>query len=139
MWDFVADFEGWSVWNPLYVETSGHAEPGSQIRFAVKLDGMKPQKGSARIVTVRPNDLLEYALSSFGGLVKAFRFVEIEEVSPTRCAVSNGEIMGGALGALIARAMGRKVGKGLEGMNRALKREAEMKWSGQPSTPHAGG
>ena len=71
-------------------------------------------------------------MSSFGGLVKAFRFVEIEEISPTRCIVTNGEIMGGAMGGVIAKVMGRKIGKGLAGMNDALKRMAELKWSGRP-------
>lgn len=132
VWDFVADFEGWSGWNPLYVETAGRAEVDGQIRFAVLLEGLKPQKGSARVVTVRPTECLEYMMSSFGGLVKAFRFVEIEEISPTRCIVTNGEIMGGAMGGVIAKVMGRKIGKGLAGMNDALKRMAELKWSGRP-------
>ncbi|MCT2398026.1 SRPBCC domain-containing protein [Novosphingobium mangrovi (ex Huang et al. 2023)] len=132
VWDFIADFEGWGGWSPLYVETSGRAEPGEEIRFTVKLEGLKPQKGGARVVTMRPNELLEYVMTSFGGLVKAFRFVEVEELSPTRCAVTNAEIMGGPVGAVIFRAMGHKVGMGLEGMNRALRKMAELKWNSRP-------
>lgn len=128
VWDFLADFEGWDEWNPLYVETSGRGEAGGQIRFAVKLEGYKPHKGAARVVTVRQNELLEYMAVSFAGLLKAFRFVEIEELAPARCAVTNGEIMGGPMGTPVSRMEGSKVGIGLENMNHALRRMAELKW-----------
>lgn len=134
VWDFIADFEGWDGWNPLYIETAGRAEPGSRISFVVKLEGLKPRKGAARIVTVRPNELLEYAIASFGGLLKIFRFIEIEEISPTRCAVTNGEIMSGPMGPILRRAIGSKAGIGLEAMNHALRKVAELKWSGRPDT-----
>lgn len=130
VWDFIADFEGWQAWNPLYVQTSGRAEPGERIRFAVQLEGMKPHKGAAQVVTVRAGELLEYRVNGLGGLSKAFRFVEIEPLSATSCAVTNGEIMGGPVGLLIVRALGGKVGKGLEAMNLALRAVAERKWQG---------
>jgi hypothetical protein len=131
VWDIVSDFEGWPSWNPLYIATRGHAEPGGTLRFSVRLEGMKPQNGTAHVVTVRPGELLEYRISGLGGLVRNFRFVEIEELSPTRCAVTNGEVIGGPLGGLLFKAMGMKVGKGLEGMNLALRSLAERKWNGQ--------
>lgn len=131
VWDFIADFEGWAEWNPLYVQTSGRAEPGERIRFAVKLEGLKPSKGSATIVTVNPPELLEYAMSNLGGLIKVRRYVAVEEVSPTRCIVVNGESMSGPAGALVYRAVGGKVAKGLEAMNEALRQMAERKWAGR--------
>lgn len=133
VWDFVGDFEGWDSWNPLYVRTRGSAEPGQKLGFTVRLEGLKPQNGTAQVKAVQAPELLEYSISSMGGLVRIMRFVEIEEISPTRCAVTNGEIMGGALGGLIARAVRDKVGKGLQGMNEALQAIAERKWSSRPS------
>lgn len=132
VWDFIADFQGWQGWNPLYTATGGRAEVGQSVTFTVKLEGVKPQAGKAQVITIRPNELLEYRLSKFGGLLKAFRFVELDELSPTRCAVSNGEIMAGPLGGLLTKAIGAKVGKGLEAMNLALKAMAERKWMGRP-------
>lgn len=131
VWDFVADFQGWSSWNPFYSDTLGSADEGGTVHFAVHLEGLKPQKNKAQVSKVRPNELLEYRLSSFGGLVKAFRFIEIEELSPIRCRVGNGEILGGPLGPVIARAVGPKVAAGLRDMNEALKAIAERKWRGQ--------
>ena len=132
VWDFVADFEGWKTWNPLYCDTSGSAEEGETLRFKVQLAGMKPQKGTAMVHAVRQDELLEYRVASMARLVKTFRFVEVEELSPTRCRVSNGEIIGGPLGPLVARAVGDKVAQGLRGMNQALKKVAERKWRGRP-------
>lgn len=133
VWDFVADFQGWSSWNPLYGDTAGTAEVGEPLRFTVHLAGMKPQRGKAVVRKVEADTLLEYAVSSLGGLVKAFRYVEIEELSPVRCRVVNGEIMGGLLGGLVYRAVRAKVGEGLKAMNEALQRVAERKWRGRPA------
>jgi hypothetical protein len=133
VWDFVSDFDGWDSWNPLYVRTEGSVEPGQKLRFTVNLEGLKPQKGTAEVKVVRPHELLEYTISSMGGLVRIMRFVEVAEVSPTRCAVTNGEIMGGPLGGLVARAVREKVGKGLQAMNEALGAVAERKWTSRPS------
>ncbi|HUD27715.1 MAG TPA: SRPBCC domain-containing protein [Novosphingobium sp.] len=131
VWDFVADFEGWQGWNPLYVESRGRAEPGGTIRFKVALEGMKAQASAAKVLVVEANERLEYTISGLGGLLKTYRFIEIDELSPTACAVTNGEIMGGPLGGIVSRALAEKVGKGLHGMNEALRRVAERKWQGR--------
>jgi hypothetical protein len=128
VWDFIADFEGWEDWNPLYVESLGRAEPGATIRFKVRLEGMKPQSGAAKVLMMEANERLEYAMSGLGGLLRTYRFVEIDELSPTACTVTNGEIMSGPLGAVVSRALGEKVGRGLAAMNQALRRVAERKW-----------
>ncbi|MDE8650245.1 SRPBCC domain-containing protein [Novosphingobium album (ex Liu et al. 2023)] len=133
VWDFIADFEGWGSWNPLYTQTAGAAEPGATIRFTVAVPGLKPHKGSAEVYAVRQNELLEYGVSSLGGMLKALRFVELDEISPTRCAVANAEIMGGPVGLLLSRTVGERVRQGLEAMNLALKAVAERKWRGRPA------
>lgn len=133
VWDFIADFEGWQSWNPLYKDTVGIAEEGAEVRFAVHLAGIKPQASKAQIVTVRQHELLEYRLRNLAGLLKVFRYIEIEELSPTRCRVVNGEIMGGPLGSAISKRLGDTVAQGLKGMNEALKLVAERKWRGRPA------
>jgi hypothetical protein len=89
-------------------------------------------KFQRKIVKVRQNELLEYTLSNLAGLLKVFRYVEVEELSPTRCRVVNGEIMGGPLGGLVSRRLGEGVAQALKGMNEALKQVAERKWRGRP-------
>lgn len=133
VWDFIGDFEGWAAWNPLYIQTRGRAEAGKVVQFTVAVPGLRLQKGKAQVYTVQPAALLEYGLSNLGGMIKAFRFIEIEELSPTSCSVANGEIMGGPLGLLIVRSVGPKVAQGLEAMNEALKVVAERKWESRPA------
>jgi hypothetical protein len=65
------------------------------------------------------------------GLIQALRFIELEELSPTRCRVANGEIMGGPAGRLVSRMVGEKVTQGLMDMNAALKAVSERKWRGR--------
>ncbi|WP_156842922.1 SRPBCC domain-containing protein [Novosphingobium aquimarinum] len=132
VWDFIADFEGWDAWNPLYVRTAGKAEIGQTLRFTAAVPGLKPRKAQAQVYAVIQDRLLEYGLSNLVGLLKAFRFVEIDEITPTRCRVSNGEIMAGPVGRLLARGVGEKVRQGLEAMNLALKQVAERKWLSRP-------
>lgn len=131
VWDFIADFEGWQGWNPLYVESRGRAEPGATITFKVRLEGMKPQAGTARVIVAEPHERLEYAITAGAGLLRTYRFVEIEELFPTACAVTNGEIMAGPLAGLVGRVLGDRVDKGLQAMNEALRRVAERKWQGR--------
>jgi hypothetical protein len=125
VWRVVADLDRWGSWNPLYIEASGQLLVGQPFVMTIALEGMKPQKARAQIVTVEAEAKLEYAISSLGGLVKAFRYVEIEALDPGSCAVRNGEIMTGPLGRVLARIVGEKVRSGLEGMNEALKAKVE--------------
>lgn len=131
VWEIIGDFDGWSSWNPLYVETSGTLRVGEMIRFAVALDGMKPQKGSATVTAVEPAKLLEYQTRAFGGLVRATRYVEVRQLGPGQCTVANGEHMGGPIGPLVYWMLGEKVRKGLQDMNHALKQLAES--GGRPA------
>lgn len=133
VWDFVSDFTGWGSWNPLYGDTVGVAEVGQTLHCLVNLEGMKPQKFQAQVYRVVPNELLEYGVSSLGGLIKVYRYIQIEELSPIRCRVANVEIMGGLIGQqVLARLIGAKAASGMRTMNEALKFIAERKWCRRP-------
>ncbi len=125
VWEVIKDFDGWARWNPLYIETNGSLQPGQSIQFTVSVPGMKPQKGGATVYSVTPPWLLEYGLVNLGGLLRAFRFVDIHQTGPDRCTVSNGEIMSGPIGQMLGRVLGERVRQGLQGMNEALKKLVE--------------
>lgn len=125
VWAVIADVDHWGAWNPLYVQASGRPVVGATLAQTIVLEGMKPQQATATVVTVEPGRLLEYAISNLAGLVKAFRYIEIAPLGAGRCAVSNGEIMSGPIGNLLARVVGEKVRKGLQAMNEALKTKVE--------------
>jgi len=128
VWEILGDWQGWGAWNPLYTRTAGELREGAEIDMTVAVEGMKPMDTIATVFTVRPGECMEYGLSKAGGLLRAFRFAEIEEIGPNRCAIANGETMSGPVGWLVARIAGAKVGQGLQAMNAKLKQLAEERW-----------
>lgn len=127
IWTPINHFDAWGSWNPLYVESSGSFAVGGILHFTVALPGMKPQTGTATVVTVRPRELLEYQMLSLGGLLRAIRFIEIQRSGPDQYKLTNGEIMGGLLAPVFFRIFGKRIQLGLKGMNEALKELAEAR------------
>lgn len=127
VWEIVGDWQGWGAWNPLYIRTAGEPREGGQIDMAVAVPGMKPMGVTATVYTYRAPTDFEYGISRLGGLLRGFRFVELEELAPGRCGLANGEIMSGPVGRLVARAAGDRVAQGLRAMNATLKTMAEEK------------
>lgn len=125
VWELVHDVAGWGAWNPLYPEASGEVRIGETLSLTVALPGMKPDLMRAVVLDWVPNEQLHFRSSSLGGLVRETRFIEIEQLAPESCIVSNGEIIGGLLGSSIARQAGGRIHKGLRLMNEALKARAE--------------
>lgn len=126
IWALIEDFDAWESWNPLYVESDGSFVVGGMLDFAVALPGMKPQKGRATVITVQSRELLEYRMTSLGGLARATRFIEIRQSGPGLYSVTNGEIMGGLLGPVFFALFGKRVRQGLQGMNEVLRQLAEQ-------------
>lgn len=133
VWSIIVDLERWGAWNPLYTRMAGEPRQGAPLDMTVAVPGMKPMDTKATVFTVRPGECLEYGLSKLGGLLKAFRFVEVQEITPERCGVANGETMSGPVGRLVSRLGGPRVGQGLRMMNEKLKELAERKWRSQAS------
>jgi hypothetical protein len=128
IWELIYDIDRWGDWNPLYPEAGGTIRIGETIGMTVALPGARPQKTRATVLEWVPNEQLHYQSTALAGLVRATRYVEIEQLAPESCIVSNGEIIGGFLGTSVARGVGAKVYKGLRGMDEALKEQAETRW-----------
>jgi len=125
IWAEIDQFDQWDTWNPLYVESTGTLGEGNTLQFSVAIPGMSPQQGKAVVAELQPGEFVRYEIKTMGGLVKGTRFIEVQQLSPGRCLVANGEIMGGALGPILCRFMGERVRQGLENMNVALKARLE--------------
>lgn len=127
VWSIVGDWATWGDWNPLYIRTAGEPRVGNAIDMTVSVPGMKPLDAKAVVKTYRPNECFEYGLSQMGGMLKAFRFVDVEEIAPSKCGVANGETVSGPVGRIVGLIAGAKVGQGLQAMNAKLKELAEAK------------
>lgn len=126
VWGILNNFAAWQNWNPLYVKSEGKLAIGETIHFSVALPGLKPHDGSAKVISLEPGKQVQYQMVSAGGLVKATRFIELVEVEPGLCTLTNGEIMGGLIGPVLYLIVGRRVEEGLAGMNKALKAQLEQ-------------
>jgi hypothetical protein len=128
IWEIVSDLERWGEWNPLYPHASGQIRIGAPLEMTVQLPGLKPQPLRATVLEWVPNEQLHYQVTALGGLVRAIRYIEIEQLAEASCIISNGEIMGGLLGPSVAKSVQGKVFRGLRLMNEALKERAEARW-----------
>ena len=67
-------------------------------------------------------------LSAAGGLVDTIRYLEIETLSDTGCAFSNGELFQGLIGPFVARGLRRSLRRGFTALGESLKDRAEALW-----------
>lgn len=138
IWDLIYNLRGWKTWNPLYPDAAGEIRIGQALDLTLALPGQPPRQIQPVVLEWVPNEQLHWRLSMMGGLVKTVRYLEIEEVAPGSCIVSNGEIIGGLMGPPGARRMGRSIRQGFRAMNEALKRAAEAEWRGRRGAPTSG-
>lgn len=135
IWEILYDLEGWKDWNPLYPEAHGVIRIGSVLDLTLALEGETPQQIKPVILEWVPNDQIHWRLRMMGGLVSTTRFLELEQLDTASTIFSNGELIGGLLGPTVARRMGRKIYRGFEAMNQALKARAEAAWRAQGGAP----
>lgn len=135
IWDLVYDLSTWKDWNPLYVEASGDVRIGSTLTLKMALPGDEPTVIRPTVLEWVPREQLHWRLKLMGGLVSNTRYIEIEQIESASCIVSNGEIFGGFLGPNVAKRLGRKVWRGFEAMDLALKEAAEARWRAEGGAP----
>lgn len=135
IWDLVYDLSTWKDWNPLYVEAAGEVRIGQVLTLKMTLPDDEPMVIKPTVLEWVPREQLHWRLKMAAGLVSTTRYIEIEALNDTSCIVANGEIFGGLLGPSVAKRMGRKVWRGFEAMNLALKDAAETRWREQGGGP----
>jgi hypothetical protein len=128
IWELVHDLASWEAWNPTYTKASGDIRIGSTLEMTLQLPGQAAQQIRPVVLEWVPNEQLHWRLSLMGGLVKTLRYIEIEELAPGSCIVSNGEYFAGLMGPSVVRRVGGSVRRGFAAMNEALKARAEAQW-----------
>lgn len=127
IWEIIADLDRWADWNPLYTKASGAIRIGAPLTLAQALPGMEPHTLHGKVLEWVPGDQLHFQMSALGGLVRATRYVEIEELAEGSCIVTTGDITGGLLGPSMARSLQPRLYRGFKAMNEALKARAEAR------------
>lgn len=128
IWDIVSDLRTWGEWNPIYPQAAGDLRIGQTLTLTLQLPDDKPRTIQPVVLDWVPREQLHWRLSMMGGLVNTLRYIEIEELAPGSCIVSNGEIFKGLLGTRVLKANATKLRKGFTAMGMALRDRAEAQW-----------
>lgn len=135
IWEVLYDLPKWAEWNPLYVEAVGAIRIGEVLTLKMVLPDEPERTIQPVVLEWVPHEQLHWRLSMMWGLVSNTRYIEIEQLAEASCIVSNGELFGGLLGPSVAKRMGRKVWRGFEAMDMALKETAEARWRAGGGAP----
>lgn len=128
IWEVIADIPRWHEWNPLYTAGAGQIRMGATLDLTLALPGQAPQQIQPVVLDWVPNEQLHWRMSMMGGMVKTIRFIEIEQLAPESCIVSNGELFSGLMAKPMLRRVGRAFHRGFREMGEALKARAEAEW-----------
>lgn len=137
IWEILYDVEHWGDWNPLYIEAHGAIRIGGHLDLMMQLEGQAQHLDPVVLEWV-PNDQIHWRVRTMGGLISAVHFLELEQLDTASTIFSNGELIGGLMGPTHARRIGRRLYRGFEAMNEALKARAEEAWRAQGGTPTSG-
>lgn len=127
VWAVLSDLEGWSRWNTIYTPPVCLPEVGEKVSGSVTMPGASPTPFSAEIIAWEPNKRFSWYSAVMDGQMQMTRYMEIDEISPERCAFTNGEAFGGTMGPAIMKGKVDSIANGFRLMNEALKKEAEAR------------
>jgi hypothetical protein len=128
VWEILSDLPAWSEWNPVYTEAAGLIRYGERLTLTEALPGAEPRILQAAIVDWAPDEALHLRGSALGGWVKTIRFLEIDTLSETGCAFSNGELFTGALAPFLPRKTRRQLRAAFAALGEAVRDRAETRW-----------
>jgi hypothetical protein len=128
IWEILSDLPAWSEWNPVYPEAAGTIRYNEKLSLTEVLSGGRPHALTAPILDWAPNEALHLRFSRMGGLLTGIRYLEIEKLSETGCAFSNGDLFTGIVGPFIARRMRRTLRRTYAELGEAMKTRAEARW-----------
>jgi hypothetical protein len=125
VWDVLANFDGYSTWNPFIVRAQGDAAVGASVRLRMSPPGGRAVTLTPHVTQAVPGEVLEW----LGRLAVPHLFDGRHrfELHPTASGTRlvHGEVFTGILVPFLARSLDAHTLPGLIAMNDALKVEAE--------------
>ena len=132
VWQLLTDTERFPAWNPLVVRATGRLRPGE--RLEIKVRAGRTMDFRPEVIVADKNRELRWR----GVLLSAWLFSgeHYFRIEPRSSGVRfvHGELFGGVLLPLMKKSLDRDARPAFEGMNRALKEQAE---SAPPEIPPA--
>lgn len=124
VWEFIADLERWSEWNPIVPEIRGRLTIGGTLDLVEALDGEPPRSATVRIPDWTPEVQLIWD-DKRGFMARSRRYFELDPLPNGGCILANGEIFDGWRGEDWVLPRRRKFRDAFEAINEALKVRAE--------------
>jgi hypothetical protein len=125
IWRVLADLDGWSNWNPMYPEASGHLRIGTKLSLTETVPGQPPDQIAPEVVDWVPDSQILWRGKTFAGLVRRLRYLEIEKLTEDGCIFANGEVYEGLGVRLMSKSLKRALRQGFTDLGEALKATVE--------------
>ena len=133
VWQVISDLPGWADWNPLYTRAEGQLRIGERLTLTEQLAGQDPQVITPTVVDWVPDAQILWQMSH--GMLRRFRYLEIDKLTDEGSIFSNGEDWWGLPARFIARDRRRAIRRAFEAMNEAVRDRAHALWREQGGAP----
>ncbi|CRK58808.1 hypothetical protein [Alloactinosynnema sp. L-07] len=123
VWNVLTDFRSYPEWNPFIVKAEGTATVDSQLKNTLNSNGSTMEFEPTVLVADAGRELRWLGRFRLPGIVDGEHYFLIEEVSPGRTRLTQGETFTGFLVPVAGKSL--DVESGFAAMNTALKARAE--------------
>lgn len=124
IWEIVSDLPFWNAWNPTFPEAEGTIAIGGNLRLLEQVEGLPDRRVTGRIHDWVPFTQLIWA-EKRGWHFSSTRYIEIEELAPGSCILTNGEIFHGFRGEDYVHKHRKRLRAACAAMGEALRDRAE--------------
>lgn len=135
VWEVVSDLARYPEWNPFCIECHSTLQPGDPIDMTVKLMA-KPQQQREWMLEFVDGKRFAYRMTPLRlCALSSYRAHDVNPVAAARCRYHSYFHLKGWFSGVVTTLLGRRLVKGFEGMNAAVKQRSETLWAERSKTP----
>ncbi len=134
VWRVISNLSGWSDWNPLYTRAQGQLRIGERLTLTEQVPGQGKRVIVPTVVDWVPDIQILWRMSQ-GGMLRRFRYLEIDKLSDEACIFSNGEDWWGLSARFIGKSRRRAMRQAFEAMGEAVRDRAVALWRAEGGAP----
>jgi len=128
IWEVIGNLESWPEWTGIYPKAAGSLRIGGRLDLTLALPGEAHREFEPVIIDWVPEEQILWKDLRWGGWVASMRFIEMEELGPTACFLSNGEQFPGMVAEYYLKRHRRALKAGYIQFAKAAKARAEALW-----------
>jgi hypothetical protein len=127
VYELLADFGGYEVWNPFIIHAEGEARPGERVRIRIRPPGWRESVHVVTILTVEPNrEITWLGRMWLPGVLDGHHIFRVEPATAKRCRLVHNEAFRGILVPFVwSNFIDTRMRDGFAALNHSLKAVAE--------------